>query len=255
MDKNNSTQKPFHKTKPGKIFLGVLFVLLLIGLAFGGLIAYYTYTLKYGSKKQKQQLAQRFGETKTSQTQGKNQTLQTKIKRQKVNQIIRNDDPKFGEGDLTIVAFMDFECPFCQKQYSTLRKVMDKYKPEINLVFKHFPLKSIHPNAMKASIAATCAQEQDKFWSYFDRLYQQQEFNQQAYLSYATSLGLDQQKFQQCLNQERYKQRIQQDLKDGIQLKVRGTPTFIIDNKKKSGVLSKKQWNDLILEQIQASAN
>lgn len=254
MKNQQQTNKPFHKTTPGKVFLSIIGIIVLVGVAFGGLVGYYAYTLEYGDEKEKKELVNKFNQGNMSVTEGdaSNKRIE-QISETTTEKIIREHNPKFGQGKVTIVAFMDFQCPFCQQQYPNLREIMNKYKPAINLVFKHFPLKTIHPQAMKASLASTCTQEQGKFWSFFDRIYQQKKFGESAYLSYAQTIGLDQQRFQQCLNREKYKSRIQKDLKDGLDLEVRGTPTFIVEDKKIEGNISREKWKKIILSEIKGS--
>lgn len=75
---------------------------------------------------------------------------------------------------ITLVEFSDFQCPFCAKFYSeTLPQIMKDYidTGKVKLVYKHFPLISIHPNAQKAAEAAECAGEQGKFWEMHDAMF------------------------------------------------------------------------------------
>ena len=90
----------------------------------------------------------------------------------KVN--IGSDDPVLGSKNakISIVEFSDFQCPFCERAYSgavAQFKQSDFFKKgEVNLVYKHFPLNSIHPYAQKAAEASLCADEQEKFWDYHE---------------------------------------------------------------------------------------
>lgn len=73
-----------------------------------------------------------------------------------------------------IVEFSDFQCPFCSKAHPTVKQVMSEYGDKVQLVFKHFPLISIHPRAQIAAEAAECAKDQGKFWEFHDQLFEHQ---------------------------------------------------------------------------------
>lgn len=75
------------------------------------------------------------------------------------------------QAKVVIVEFSDFQCPYCQRGQQTMIEIMDKYGDEIQMVFKHFPLSSIHPHAQKAGEAAECAKDQGKFWEMHDALF------------------------------------------------------------------------------------
>ncbi|MFB6225974.1 MAG: DsbA family protein [Candidatus Paceibacteria bacterium] len=246
-----SQDKPFHKTASGKVFLTILGLIFLFLLGIGGKILYYSYQLKFGSEKEKKQLVQKFeGGFSTSQKVTQ-KASKKELKPNKVKKIIRDYNPRFGSGDeVTIIAFMDFGCPYCQKQYPILEEIMDKYKPAVQVVFKHFPLSSLHPNAKPAALASTCAQDQDRFWDYYDQLYQRKSLNKSSYITIAKDLNLNVETFKRCLNNQQNIKRVEKDLSDGISIGVRGTPTFIVENKKLQGVVSKKRWKELIFNKI-----
>lgn len=89
---------------------------------------------------------------------------------------IKEKDPVKGpEGaKVTIVEFSDFQCPFCARASATVKQVLETYKDQVRLVYKQFPLTSLHPFAQKAAEASLCAQDQGKFWEYHDKLFQVQ---------------------------------------------------------------------------------
>src|SRR5262245_40011224 len=71
-----------------------------------------------------------------------------------------------------IVEFSDFQCPYC-KQWTdtTLEPLREKYGDKIVIYYRHYPLTSIHPEAMDGAIAGECANEQGKFWEMHDSLF------------------------------------------------------------------------------------
>ncbi len=93
-----------------------------------------------------------------------------------VKQIDLGDSPVQGAANakVTIVEFSDFQCPFCERAFPTINQLMNDYKGKIKLVYKHYPLTSIHPYAQPAALAAECAREQNKFWEFHDLLFQNQ---------------------------------------------------------------------------------
>ncbi|AFS81223.1 DSBA oxidoreductase [Candidatus Nitrosopumilus koreensis AR1] len=157
--------------------------------------------------------------------------------------ISADDDPIIGNPDapITIIEFSDFQCPFCARFYTqTLPLLLDQYIEEgkVKLVFRDFPIQSIHPNALPASVAAECANEQGKFKEMHDILFdnQVQWSNQETvdalsmFSQYATQIQLEQETFDSCLTSGKYVEEIRNDLDDGRSYQVTGTPGFFIGN-------------------------
>ena len=76
------------------------------------------------------------------------------------------------DAPVTIVEFSDFQCPFCKTANATVKQVLDKYPGKVRLVFRDYPIASLHPQAPKAHEAARCAGDQAKFWEYHDVLFE-----------------------------------------------------------------------------------
>jgi len=158
-------------------------------------------------------------------------------------EISADNDPIIGNPDapITIIEFSDFQCPFCARFHiQTLPTIMEEYieKGSVKLVFRDFPIQSIHPNAVPASVAAECANEQGKFkqmhdilfekqneWSNLETVYAIELFNQ-----YSEQINLEQEQFSSCLSTAKYVKEIQNDLDDGRTYGVTGTPGFFIGN-------------------------
>jgi len=154
-----------------------------------------------------------------------------------------DDDPMFGNPDapITIVEFSDFQCPFCARFHTqTLPLIFEEYieQGKVKLVFRDFPIQSIHPNALPASVAAECANEQGKFREMHDILFEKQnEWNKletsetlSSFIQYAIDIQLDQETFESCLSSGKYIEEIKNDLEDGRDYGVSGTPGFFIGN-------------------------
>jgi len=142
---------------------------------------------------------------------------------------------------ITIIEFSDFQCPFCAKFHlETLPTIMDEYinKGTVKLVFRDFPIQNIHPNAVPASVAAECANEQGEFKQMYHTLFEkQQEWSNletpyaiELFNQYASEILLDKEKFDSCLRNAKYIKEIQKDLDDGRTYGVTGTPGFFIGN-------------------------
>ena len=154
-----------------------------------------------------------------------------------------DDDPVIGNPDapITIVEFSDFQCPFCARFNSqTLPLILEEYinTGKVKLVFRDFPIQSIHPNAVYAAIAAECANDQDGFKVMHDVLFDNQnQWNNLAttdaitmFSQYASAAQLDSEIFDTCLTSEYHVSEIQNDLDDGRGYGVTGTPGFFIGN-------------------------
>jgi protein-disulfide isomerase len=163
-------------------------------------------------------------------------------------QIETADDPSLGaaQPSITIVEFGDFQCPYCQQEYLTLRRVVMQY-PEVKLIFRDFPISATHPDALGAALGANCANEQNKFWEYHDLLFNNQaDLTIENLLLFAQDLNLDFNQFSACLGDQKYLNEIQNDLLDGMKLGITGTPTFFVNGYKVTGVVSYDTWVDIL---------
>ena len=106
---------------------------------------------------------------------------------------------------VTIVAFSDFQCPFCSRVVPTLDKIMKEYPGQVRMYFRHNPL-PFHPDAPLAAEAALAAQDQGKFWEMHDKLFtNQQNIKRPDLEKYAGELGLDMGKFKSALDSSAHK--------------------------------------------------
>jgi len=140
---------------------------------------------------------------------------------------------------LTLVEFSDYQCPFCRRFHEqALARLKTQYidTGKVRYVFRDFPLDSIHPQARKASEAAHCAADQDKYWEAHDVFFEnQQQLQPDNLKSYAAKLGLKTEAFNDCLDKEKYKRRVQENQNDGEKAGVRGTPAFFLGKSGKDG--------------------
>ncbi len=134
------------------------------------------------------------------------------------------------DAPVTLVEFSDFQCPFCGDAFSDVNKLAEHYGKNINVIYVHFPLQQIHPNALNAALASECARLQNKFWEYHDVLFMNQNTLDEYNLkSYASQLGLNQKDFNDCLDKQKTLSVIKSDFEKGLQAGVQGTPTFFVN--------------------------
>ena len=248
--------KPWYKHPLGIIGLGFLVI---VAIAAGGFLVttgYYTYVQVFGDQDEQTALAERFDAQFTSAQSGR--SIRGSLTDIDIDpqSIISEHAPKFGAEDpqVTIIAFIDFECPFCRQAYPAFQEIRKHYSPAVQVVFKHFPISSIHPHAEEASLAAQCASDQDMFWEYYELLFTEGKLDSTSLRRYASILGLDERSFFACLSSKRHEAYINEDLADGYEVGVRGTPTYIMNGQKIEGVIDAATWNSLIVSELQAQA-
>ena len=173
----------------------------------------------------------------TSPSQSSSQTS-TQLVRASID-----DDPMKGDPNapITIIEFSDYECPFCKRFYENTLPLIEKNyinTGKVNFVYRDFPIQSIHPNAIPAALAAECADDQNSFWPFHDMIFEnkgtwerlegEKLFNE--FGQYAVALGLNLEEFNSCLESNKHLDEIRNDLQDGRNYGVSGTPGFFIGN-------------------------
>ena len=166
------------------------------------------------------------------------------------------DSPSKGSDDAEVVMieYSDFQCPFCKRFFDqTLSQIESKYVDtgKVKFVYKHFPLDNIHPQAEPAALASECANEQDKFWEYHDLIFNNQDkLRPSIYSVWASQLGLDVNKFNDCFNSEKYLNKVQSDFNEGSANGVTGTPGFLINGRLVSGAQPFSVFEQIIEEEL-----
>jgi len=125
----------------------------------------------------------------------------------------------------------------------------------VRLVWKDFPLTSIHPQAFKASEAAHCAGDQGRYWEYHDRLFaNQQALQVEALKKHAVELGLDSSAFDSCLDSGKYADRVRAGLQAGAQLGVGSTPSVFINGRLVSGAQPFEAFQAIVEDELQRAS-
>ena len=133
------------------------------------------------------------------------------------------------KASVILLEYSDFQCPFCGRVQVTIRKLMDKYQDRVAFGYRHFPL-AFHQEADESAIASECAREQNKFEELHKLLYENPRAQTLDDLKeYARDIKIKSPaKFDQCLDSERYRGLVNQDMKDGAELGITGTPGFFV---------------------------
>ncbi|MDP8255304.1 MAG: thioredoxin domain-containing protein [Candidatus Alcyoniella australis] len=143
---------------------------------------------------------------------------------------------------VTIVKFSEFQCPACSKAYASLEHIMEQYPGKIRLVFKSKILQR-HTEAPLAHNAALAAGEQDKFWEFYDKIYQARNgpdrrdaLKRENLLKYAQELGLDMARFEKDMDSDKFADFLAKEAREGDALKIRATPTIFINGHRYTGL-------------------
>jgi len=166
--------------------------------------------------------------------------------------------PVRGSADapVTLVEFSDFHCPFCKRVQPTLTQLLDRYPGKVKLVYRDFPLDSLHPEARRAAEAARCARDRGKFWEYHDLLFagpvsaKPEELDQ-----YARQAGLDSAGFAACLTGGVHRAAVQRDLDEGARLGINGTPAFFVNGRPLTGAQPLEAFARMIDEELAARSD
>lgn len=132
---------------------------------------------------------------------------------------------------ITLVEYGDFECPGCRQASGALQILRSRYPEHVRLVFRHYPLESVHPHALTAAQAAEAAAAQGKFWQMHNRPFEYQNHLDTQHLhAYARDLGLDMARFVAEMDDTIYLQRVREHIESGKRSGVRATPTFFVNS-------------------------
>ncbi len=157
---------------------------------------------------------------------------------------------------ITIVEYSDFECPVCRNLHDALRGLLPNY-PQVKLVFKDYPIQSIHPWARTAALAGRCAYQQNPkvFWKMYDLIYDNQDLLSAGSIydkafDYAGQAGLNQDTFKSCLTSPQANQEVDASIANGNSLDVHSTPTLFINGRRLVGADPRSIQNSIDYEMV-----
>ena len=149
---------------------------------------------------------------------------------------------------VTIIEYADFFCGYCKKVMPAIVKVMQTYPDKVRLIFKNYPLSNTPgKGSFRAHEAGVCAQEQGKFWEFYEKISAASSNPDEAGLqTMAGQIGLNPQKFNDCLTSGRAVRVIEADLAEGKAKGIQGTPTFYINGTEISGAYPYEKFQQII---------
>jgi predicted DsbA family dithiol-disulfide isomerase len=154
------------------------------------------------------------------------------------------------DAPVRVVEFSDFECPYCRSVEKTIQALLAKYPGKVSLAYRDSPLTSLHPGAQRAAEASRCAAEQGKFWPYHDRLLASSSLDVAKLKEHAKELGLDQKKFDSCVDTGSQRAAVDRDAEQGRLAGVSATPSFFINGIPLSGAQPAAAFEKIIEEEL-----
>jgi Na+/H+ antiporter NhaA len=137
---------------------------------------------------------------------------------------------------LTLVEYGDFECPFCGDATGAVQELRERFGDELRYVFRHLPLRDVHPHAQLAAEASEAAAAQGHFWEMHDRMFSHQErLELDDLLGDAQAVGLDVERFAEDLRDGVHVAAVQADVESAERSGVQGTPTFFVGDRRHTG--------------------
>ena len=175
------------------------------------------------------------------------------------SKLIQNGSPVMGDpsASITILEWGDYQCTYCYKFHTnTLNTIKHDLieTGKVKLVFKDFPLNG--PDSILAAEAAYCAQDQEKYWQYHDELYKNWAGERTGWVThesldkFATTINLDLGKFNECLDNHKYAERVNQMYEFGKKIGIDATPSFLVFNNEKIIKITGNQPMEVFLKSL-----
>ncbi len=163
------------------------------------------------------------------------------------------------EAKVVLFEYSDFQCPACGLYFPLVKRINQEFSGKIQFVYRHFPLKQIHPQAELAARAAEAAGRQEKFWEMHDLLFENQATwsNQsqakENFLFFAQTLELDLGRFKNDLETKEIKEKVENDFQNGQRSGVNATPTFFLNGQKIPNPRSYDEFRNLLLRALETN--
>jgi protein-disulfide isomerase len=134
---------------------------------------------------------------------------------------------------IELVEYGDFQCPYCGSAYPIVKRIQEILGDKLKFIFRNFPLKNVHPQAMSTAIAAEAASLQENYWPMHDIIFENQKrLNWTSLLKYARDIELDLDQFVDDIERPSLQKKVEADLESGLRSGVNATPTFFINGEK-----------------------
>ena len=156
--------------------------------------------------------------------------------------LIDNGSPILGNSDapITVLEWGDYQCTYCYKFHqNTLDTINDEFikTGKVKLVFKDFPLNG--PDSLLAAEASYCSEDQGKYWEFHDEVYKNWAGERTGWITresldrFAMTVNLDLEKFNTCLDEKKYQDKVNSIHNFGKELGIDATPSFLVFNDEK----------------------
>ncbi len=176
-------------------------------------------------------------------------TYQARVLVEPVRSDVVANGPATGPANapITILLYSDFQCPYCARVVPTLNELLARHPGDVRLVYRHFPLGSIHPNALGAAEAAVCADRQGRFWDVYQAFFAEpSKLGKSDILATATRLNLNLESFRQCVDNGEGSAVVSADLATADGLGLSGTPALFINGRQVTGAPTLERLEALI---------
>jgi len=172
-----------------------------------------------------------FGDSKDVPIQPEEETV-TEIR------VVQENDHIIGNpnADIVIVEYSDIECPFCKRFHTTMKRIVNEYgkNGKVAWVYRHFPLSQLHPNAPALAEASECVAElggPTAFWEFLDLIFESApgdtRFDMELLSETAKVAGVKA-GFEECIESQRHRARVETDFNEAIASGGKGTPHNIV---------------------------
>jgi protein-disulfide isomerase len=177
---------------------------------------------------------------------------------------VEADDAVWGYGwaPVTLVAFLDFECPFCRAAHPAVRTLMEQYGPQkLRVVFKHYPLPS-HEGGIRAALVGRAVQDVAGVGAFFvfeNNLYSEEaehlELSSQLLERHAARVGVNREQLNTAIANPQTRERVWRDVVFAETIGVNAVPTFLINGIPVQGALPYEYFERLVAGEIQAATD
>ena len=187
---------------------------------------------------------------KEEKIQKENQDVLEKFQKSVFAPVREIDEGDYIWGDanapVKIIIYSDFACPFCLLFTDTIEKIKKEFDEKIVIAYRHFSLLT-DSNSVPAAQASECAGEQGKFWEMHDRLFIDNKEERMATAQFKTDaqdLGLDMNKFNSCMDEKKYIEKIENQIKEARDYGVLGTPSIFVNERLLAGAYPFRNFRD-----------
>ncbi len=151
---------------------------------------------------------------------------------------------------VTIIAFLDFQCPFCARVQTTLAAILLKHPKDVRIVFRNLPL-AFHKNARELAKIALAAERKGKFWKMHDALFARKEISEAGWKPIARRLGLRAEQLESIAARPEIEEQIRTDEAIAAAFGVQGTPTFFVNGRLLGGAQPLEAFESLIEQELE----